>query len=125
MLTRLLKTATLAAILCLTLIVVGPGIADARLAHTTHTGATVKVVALKNGTYAFQPKTITVKVGTTVTWNNTTGTQHTVTTNNPKFGISLLNPHHKGKLTFKKVGTFKYMCSFHAYMHGIVKVLKK
>jgi plastocyanin len=48
----------------------------------------VKIITLKNGTYAFSPKTITVKVGSTVWWKNNTGAFHTVTTGNPKFGIS-------------------------------------
>jgi plastocyanin len=85
---------------------------------------TVKIIKMSNGNYAFSPKSITVKVGTTIIWNNTTGTDHSVNTSNVKFGINDIPPHHKAKLTFKNAGTVKYHCIFHAYMHGVVKVVK-
>ncbi|HEV3310018.1 MAG TPA: cupredoxin domain-containing protein [Chloroflexota bacterium] len=94
-------------------------------AQSTHAiTKTVKIIKMSNGNYTYSPKSITVKVGTTIIWNNTTGTDHSVNTSNVKFGINDIPPHHKAKLTFKNVGTVKYHCAFHSYMHGVVKVVK-
>ncbi len=42
----------------------------------------VKIVRTSAGTFAFSPATIKVKVGQTVTWKNSTGTEHSATANN-------------------------------------------
>jgi hypothetical protein len=70
--------------------------------------------------YAFAPKTMTVPVGTTVTWSNHDTDSHTVTGSGLKsksFG--------KGgtySYTFAKSGTFSYSCSLHPQMKGTVAV---
>lgn len=71
--------------------------------------------------FAYNPATITVPVGTTVTWAQMdSGVQHTVTGNN--FDSGTLNAGDTFKWTFKKAGTFSYACSNHPNMIGIVVV---
>src|SRR5579872_1465443 len=45
----------------------------------TTSGSTMAVSITSSGTFAFSPATITVKVGTKVTWTNNTSAPHTVT----------------------------------------------
>jgi len=86
----------------------------------------VKIIKLNNApTYGFSPKTIKVTKGSRVTWDNTTGTQHTATADNGKWDTGIINHHSRSKtITFKTVGTFKYSCQFHSYMHGTVVVVR-
>jgi plastocyanin len=85
---------------------------------------TVKIVA--SGTsFKFNPATVTVKMGTRVVWKNTTGTDHTVTSD--KSGLFNLDPVFPGKTRsylFKKTGTYKYHCSIHPFMRAKVIVTK-
>ena len=74
--------------------------------------------------FAFSPADITVKVGTTVTWTNQDSVAHTVVEtdgqNGPKSGD--LNQGQSYTFTFMKAGTFKYNCSIHPNMTGMVTV---
>lgn len=73
--------------------------------------------------FAYSPKHITIKVGTTVTWTNQDSVRHNVTAdtdggpNGP-----LLAKSETYSYTFKKVGDFEYHCSPHPYMKGTVTV---
>jgi plastocyanin len=67
-------------------------------------------VAIKN--FEFQPKTITVKPGTTVTWTNDQGT-HTVTSDTDSFSSPTLSEGKTFSRKFTKKGTYGYHCSFH------------
>jgi len=84
----------------------------------------------------FDNPSIKIKVGTTVTWINTSSAPHTVTSGAPgapdgKFdsGISnLLQPGNKGAsstftFTFKTAGSFPYFCQVHPSMIGLVQVV--
>lgn len=73
--------------------------------------------------YAFSPATITVKVGTTVTWTNTDSVHHTVTADNGQGPQSdLFGKGESYSYTFTKAGTYTYHCEPHPYMHGTVIV---
>jgi plastocyanin len=70
--------------------------------------------------YAFAPKTLSVPVGTTVTWKNHDGDAHTVTgagLKSKSFGMDATYAY-----TFTKAGTFAYVCSLHPQMKGTVVV---
>jgi len=71
--------------------------------------------------FAYNPATITVPKGTTVTWAQMdSGVQHTVT--GEGFDSGILNAGDTFRWTFKKAGTFSYTCSNHPNMLGIVVV---
>lgn len=82
-------------------------------------GSTVQVV-MKNISY--QPATVTVKVGDTVTWVNEDQTQHDVVADNGEFKSNLLNKGESFSFSFTKGGTYPYYCSIHPNMHGTVTV---
>lgn len=88
-----------------------------------HASAAVKIVLhKKTGKYGFMPKTLTVKVGTTVTWTNASSAPHTVTSDTGLFDSGVVNPNGTFSFTFTKAGTYKYHCSIHLYMHGTIIV---
>ena|SRR5258705_7759222 len=73
---------------------------------------------------AFNPATITVEMGTTVTWTNRDAMDHTVTSDN---GTSFNSgPVTAGggvfSFTTNAVGTFPYHCTIHPTMHGTLVV---
>jgi len=73
--------------------------------------------------FAFNPPTLTVKVGTTVTWTNTDSATHTVTwaDGSPASG-SLTVGGTAYTRTFDSPGTFAYACGIHPAMKGTVVV---
>lgn len=81
-------------------------------------------VAISN--MAFSPASITVPVGTTVTWTNQDGVAHTVTgdgSNVPSgFGSGNLSNGQSYSFTFATAGTYTYHCSIHPQMTGTVVV---
>lgn len=78
-------------------------------------------VAMQN--IAFNPSSVTVKVGQTVTWANKDGVQHNVTAQS---GASFRsnNIGAGGTFSFKvtKPGTIKYVCTIHPGMDGTLIV---
>ena len=89
---------------------------------STETAATDSVTIRD---YAFSPATITVKVGTTVTWTNQDSVRHDVVSDDGSAdGPSgpLLAKGETYKFTFNKAGTYSYHCSPHPYMKAKVVV---
>jgi plastocyanin len=87
---------------------------------------TVTITTDSSGSFAFSPTTLTISVGTTVIWMNTTQAPHTVTSNDGKtFDTGTNNPVNPGvsfSFTFTKAGTFPYHCQFHPYMKATIIV---
>jgi plastocyanin len=71
---------------------------------------------------AFNPTTITVTVGTTVTWTNKDGVAHTVTSNTGAFDSGSVNPNGTYSHMFSLAGTFPYKCTIHPTMTATVIV---
>lgn len=89
--------------------------------------ATDHRVAIKNS--AFDPSSVTVKSGDTVTWVNEDSTQHLVAsdphpthTDLPGLQSGSLSQGQSYTFTFVKVGTFGYHCHLHPSMKGTVVV---
>jgi plastocyanin len=74
-------------------------------------------------TKTFDPVTLTITKGTTISWDNTTGIGHNVTfENGPAFNKPLNNDMYFDR-KFTTVGTFNYFCAIHGRsMHGTVVV---
>jgi plastocyanin len=71
----------------------------------------------------FKPGTIKVAVGDTITWKNDGAIAHTVTaTDGADFDSGTLAPGATFSFTAEKAGTVKYICTFHAGMHGTITV---
>jgi plastocyanin len=77
-------------------------------------------VTLSN--FAFSPATLTVKVGTTVTWTNKDTATHTVVSDTGVFGSGNLATNASFSYTFSTAGTFTYHCSIHPNMKATVIV---
>jgi amicyanin len=73
--------------------------------------------------YSYSPATITVKVGTKVTWTNQDAVGHTVTADSGTGPDSqLIDQGQSYSFTFDKAGTYTYHCTPHPYMKGTVVV---
>jgi len=78
--------------------------------------------------FSFNPATITVSAGTTVTWINKDNTIHTVTSGTPGSPDGIFDSGNIGNggkftYTFNTKGTFKYYCKPHSSsMRGTVIV---
>ena len=64
--------------------------------------------------FKFIPKSLTVSVGTTVTWTNQDTSIHTATADDGSFDSGNLSKGGTFSYTFNKAGTFKYHCVPHA-----------
>lgn len=72
--------------------------------------------------FAFVPATITVTVGTTVTWTNLDSVAHTVTSETDLFDSGNLARNATFSYSFADRGTFSYFCAIHPYMRAKVIV---
>ena len=70
---------------------------------------------------SFSPITLTVPLGTNVTWTNKDGNPHTVTSNNGLFD-SFLAFGQSFSYTFTDRGTYNYYCKPHDEMTGKIIV---
>ena len=79
---------------------------------------------VKIDNFSFAPASLTVAVGTTVTWTNRDDIPHTVvSTDDVKtFKSKVLDTDEKFSFTFTKAGTYPYFCSIHPKMTGKVIV---
>ena len=95
----------------------------AGISTSAGTSRTVKITTNSQGTFAFSPLTLKIKVGTTVTWKNTTTAPHTVTSNDGKtFNSGIIAPGGTFHFTFTKRGTFAYHCQIHPFMTATIIV---
>jgi plastocyanin len=72
--------------------------------------------------FAFKPKELTVKAGSTVGWTNKDDTVHTVTSDDGAFASPVLDTDQSFRFTFLKTGKFPYHCKLHPTMTGVVVV---
>lgn len=74
--------------------------------------------------FQFQPATLSITVGTKVTWVNNDTQSHTATstTTDEPFNIGTLSPGQSGSYTFEKTGSFAYICEIHPNMSGTIVV---
>ena len=79
--------------------------------------ATVKI-----DNFVFGPQTLTVPVGTTVTWTNSDDIPHTSVSTDGVFKSKVLDTDENFSYTFTKAGTYPYYCTIHPKMTGKVVV---
>jgi plastocyanin len=72
--------------------------------------------------FAFTPATITIPVGTQVTWTNKDDITHNVVSTDKTIKSKALDTNDKFTFTFTQAGTFSYVCSIHPRMKGTVVV---
>ena len=89
-------------------------------------GASVRVLILETPvTWAYSPQTVTVVVGvnSTVTWVSRSLSYDTVTGLNGTFDSGSIAPGQTFSHTFASPGTYSYLCVYHPWMVGTVRVL--
>jgi plastocyanin len=72
--------------------------------------------------FTFDPPTLTVKAGTTVTWVNADDIPHVVSEKDGKFRSSALDTDETFAQTFPAAGTIEYFCAIHPRMTGKIIV---
>jgi plastocyanin len=99
-----------------------PASAPPSAAQSSAGGGAAGASAVTIQNFAFNPPTLTVKVGTEVTWTNQDSTTHTVTfdTGGAKSGDLAQGATYKQ--TFSSAGTLTYHCSIHPTMTATVTV---
>jgi plastocyanin len=71
--------------------------------------------------FTFSPVELKVKVGDTVTWINHDDIPHTVVSAG-KFRSKTMDTDGTFSFTFTSAGDYKYFCSLHPHMTGMIKV---
>jgi len=77
---------------------------------------------VKIDNFTFEPQTLTVKAGTTVTWTNRDDIPHTVVSTDLVFKSKPLDTDESFTFTPTKPGTYGYFCSLHPKMTGKIIV---
>lgn len=71
---------------------------------------------------AFEPATLSVEPGTTVTWTNSGVAPHTATAEDGSFDSGTLESGSRFEQTFADPGTYAYICQIHPDMTGTIEV---
>jgi amicyanin len=77
---------------------------------------------VKIANFTFDPPTLTVKAGTTVTWVNADDIPHVVLEKDGKFRSPALDTDDKFSQTFSTAGTVEYFCAIHPHMTGKIVI---
>lgn len=94
-----------------------------------HAGMTGKIIV--SGTvpnqvniegFVFSPSTLTIKVGSKVTWTNKDAATHTATSTASAFDSGDITQNKSFTYTFTTAGTFPYICLYHTHMTGTIIV---
>lgn len=72
--------------------------------------------------FTFNPPEITVKPGTTVTWENGDDIPHSIVEDQGKFHSAAIDTSEKFSMTFADAGETSYFCGLHPHMKGKIIV---
>jgi plastocyanin len=91
------------------------------LAQAQTPAAAAAAVGIDN--FTFNPQTLTVKAGTTVTWTNRDDIPHGLAATNNAFKRSqALDTDDSFSFSFTTPGTYQYFCYIHPHMTGTIVV---
>lgn len=71
---------------------------------------------------AFDPASVTIEVGESVTWENQDSVTHTITADNGEFTSGDIAPGSTFTFEFDQAGTYAYHCGLHPSMEATVVV---
>jgi len=83
-------------------------------------GSSAPEIHIQN--FRFDPPTLGVAVGTTVTWVNHDEEIHTVTSSQAPFTSPGLDSDQQFSHRFDRPGTYEYRCTLHPQMKGTIVV---
>lgn len=89
---------------------------------TSQTGATTIAsgTAVSIEGFAFNPQSLTVKAGTTVTWTNNDAAGHDVKSDD--FASPIMAKGETFSFKYETAGTYEYICGVHPSMKGTIIV---
>ncbi|HEY2036940.1 MAG TPA: cupredoxin domain-containing protein [Steroidobacteraceae bacterium] len=99
------------------------------LAHSGHAAAATSVahaaqssITIRN--YSFDPGMMKIAAGATVTWINRDADVHTIKSQQgpEPFQSPALDSGGHYSFTFRHPGTYRYICSVHPFMRGVIVV---
>jgi plastocyanin len=96
-----------------------PSLALAQVSATptaTATAATATPPRIEINQMRFEPASLTIAAGTTVTWVNDDKSPHTVTDRGRVFRSAALDTKNNFSYTFATPGEFTYFCTLHPMM---------
>jgi amicyanin len=77
-------------------------------------------IAIDN--FTFNPQTVTVKAGATVTWTNKDDIPHAIAAVGKQFKSKVMDTDNSYSFTFTTPGSYAYFCSLHPHMTGTIVV---
>lgn len=113
--------------------VIHPGLMDGAITVTGDPIEEIKDVAIgivereptDTDSWGFDPAKVTIAAGTKVTWRNNGSQAHTVTAEDGSFDSKSLAPGQTFVKTFDKAASFRYKCTPHPWMTGIIGITGK
>jgi plastocyanin len=84
--------------------------------------AAVETARIEVKEFMFTPTTLTVSVGSQVTWVNKDDEPHTVVSDTGVFRSGAIDTDESFSFTFDKPGTYHFTCSIHPRMVGTIVV---
>lgn len=72
--------------------------------------------------FAFNPATLTVATGASVTWKNGDGVAHSIRSKDAAFDEQRMESGATAMVTFSKPGSYAYVCGIHNSMTGTIVV---
>lgn len=72
--------------------------------------------------FSFVEEDVTVKAGTTVTWENADDAVHTATADDDSFDTGNIAGGDSGEVTLEEPGTYSYFCEPHPFMKASITV---
>jgi YVTN family beta-propeller protein len=79
-------------------------------------------VAVSIAKFAFEPASITISAGQSITWTNAEPVAHTTTSDDKVWDSGSLSPNGTFTKTFSQPGTYAYHCTIHPFIRGTVIV---
>jgi plastocyanin len=87
-------------------------------------GDAVRSAKVEIDDFEYVPDPVTIEEGGKVIWINRDSAPHTATAEDGSFDTGTLEEGKLASETFKKPGTYAYVCSIHPQMHGTVEVVE-
>jgi plastocyanin len=80
-------------------------------------------VSVKIASFAFDPATVTAKVGDVISWTNSDTVQHTATVKSDETCTTpALATNASGGIAFSAAGSYDFFCKIHPQMTGKIEV---
>lgn len=95
---------------------------EARTPWLTAALALALAAAVRIENFKFEPATLQIAAGDTVTWTNADEEIHAVVADDGSFRSSALDTDSSFARAFEKPGTYAYRCALHPHMTGTIVV---